>query len=207
MPLTPMRYKDYVWPHNPRTYSISYRRIVANDKIPFAHYYMQDLGLDCRVLSGEGEFSGEGAYDEFKRLASIFYSSGPGLLIHPVWQPSSAYFVALELMQEPRRDYVSYRFEFWEDTARHTAGVYEFPSDSDAPDASPAPTPPSSTPSAPTPTVSGTASQKKTHTVRAGETFTSIAAAYNTTAAALIAKNPSLRPAQGLASGAMLLLE
>ena len=26
MLLTPMRYKDYIWPHNPATYSITYER-------------------------------------------------------------------------------------------------------------------------------------------------------------------------------------
>ena len=29
MLLTPMRYKDYIWPHNPATYSITYERQVA----------------------------------------------------------------------------------------------------------------------------------------------------------------------------------
>ena len=27
MNLAPMRYKDYVWPHNPETYTISFKRI------------------------------------------------------------------------------------------------------------------------------------------------------------------------------------
>lgn len=26
MNLAPMRYKDYVWPHNPETYTISFKR-------------------------------------------------------------------------------------------------------------------------------------------------------------------------------------
>ena len=32
MLLTPMRYKDYIWPHNPATYSITYERQVAVHK-------------------------------------------------------------------------------------------------------------------------------------------------------------------------------
>ena len=35
MLLTPMRYKDYIWPHNPATYSIAYERQVAVHKVPF----------------------------------------------------------------------------------------------------------------------------------------------------------------------------
>ena len=83
MRLTPMRYKDYIWPHNPATYSITYERQVAVHKVPFGRYYMQDLGLGRRVMRGRGEFAGRDAYEEFKRLATVFYGTGPGLLIHP----------------------------------------------------------------------------------------------------------------------------
>lgn len=114
MLLTPMRYKDYIWPHNPATYSITYERQVAVHKVPFGRYCMQDLGQGCRVMRGEGEFAGADAYEEFKRLATVFYGGGPGLLIHPVWQISNAYFTALRLEQEPRPDYVRYSFEFRE---------------------------------------------------------------------------------------------
>lgn len=114
MLLTPMRYKEYIWPHNPATYSITYERQVAVHKVPFGRYCMQDLGMGCRVMRGQGEFAGEGAYDEFKRLASVFYSDGPGLLIHPLWQISNAYFTSLKLEQEPLPDYVRYSFEFRE---------------------------------------------------------------------------------------------
>ena len=99
MKLTPMQYKDFVWPHNPRTYSIRYMRQVAVHKVPFGRYAMQDLGLGNRVMQGEGAFYGEGAYDTFKRLASVFYGGGPGPLVHPVWQSASVYFVELTLLQ------------------------------------------------------------------------------------------------------------
>ena len=42
--LTPMQYKSYVWPHNPRTYTIQYVRKVAVHKVPFGLYHLQDLG-------------------------------------------------------------------------------------------------------------------------------------------------------------------
>lgn len=119
MELTPMQYKSYVWPHNPRTYTIQYVRKVAVHKVPFGRYAMQDLGLGRRVMKGEGEFYGAGAYEEFKKLASVFYHSGPGTLIHPVWQSAKAYFVDLTLAQEPRQDYVRYTFTFWEDNDRY----------------------------------------------------------------------------------------
>ncbi len=114
MLLSSMRYKEYTWPHNPATYSITSERQTALHKVPFGRYCIQDLGQSCRVMRGEGEFAGEGAYEEFKKLATVFYDGGPGLLIHPVWQISNAYFTALKLEQEPFPDYVRYSFEFRE---------------------------------------------------------------------------------------------
>ena len=54
------------------------------------------------------------AYDTFKTLATVFYEETPGVLVHPVWMTTTAWFAALELRQAPRRDYVAYSFEFWE---------------------------------------------------------------------------------------------
>lgn len=115
MNLTPMRYKNYVWPHNPRVYTIDYERAMAEHKVPYGLYHLQDLGRRHRVMRGEGEFAGPDAYAQFGALANVFYSQGPGALIHPLWQTASAYFVELSLKQEPRPDYVSYSFTFWED--------------------------------------------------------------------------------------------
>ena len=117
MLLTPMRYKDYIWPHNPATYSITYERQVAVHKVPFGRYAMQDLGQSCRVIRGQGEFDGEGAYDAFKQLASVFYSRGPGLLVHPLWQAANTYVVSLRAEQAPGPDYVRCAFAFWEENS------------------------------------------------------------------------------------------
>lgn len=114
MILSPMRFKNFVWPHNPRVYTIAFERKLAVHKIPFGLHYLQSLGQTRRVLRGEGEFVGEHAYDTFKRLATVFYEETPGVLVHPVWMTTTAWFAALELRQAPRRDYVAYSFEFWE---------------------------------------------------------------------------------------------
>ena len=114
MILSPMRFKNFVWPHNPRVYSITYERKIAVHKIPFGRHYLQSLGQTRRVLKGEGEFVGEEAYDTFKALANVFYEETPGVLVHPLWMTTTAWFAGLELRHEPRRDYVAYSFEFWE---------------------------------------------------------------------------------------------
>lgn len=113
--LASMKYKSFTWPQNPRTYCITFQRLTAVSKIPMGTYSMEDLGRIARVMQGEGEFFGPGAYDTFKQLASVFYEEGPGLLYHPVWMTASAFFIQLELKQEPREDYVAYSFTFVED--------------------------------------------------------------------------------------------
>ena len=115
MELTSMRYKNYTWPHNPRVYTIDYQRVMAENKVPYGLYHLQDLGRTCRVMRGEGEFSGPKAYAQFGALANVFYDPGPGQLIHPLWQAAKVHFVELSLKQEPRPNYVSYTFTFWED--------------------------------------------------------------------------------------------
>ena len=175
MRLTAMRYKTYTWPHNPHTYSIRYERQVVTHKVPFGRYCLQDLGMTGRVLEGEGEFAGEGAYDEFKKLASLFYLSGPGLLIHPLWQTSNAYFTRLQLTQKPLPDYVRYQFTFREAFDGYQEGLVE---EGTAPSSVPA-------------LGSGTAAAR--HTVVQGDSLWAIAGAYGVTLEALLAANPGIK--------------
>lgn len=123
MKLNSMRFKGFEWPHNPTVYTISYERNMALHKVPFGRYRLQSLGMTRRVMKGEGEFAGEDAYRQFQALAAAFYEDTPGTLIHPLWNATSAWFVKLEVAQEPREDYVKYRFEFWEDFTGYQTGV------------------------------------------------------------------------------------
>lgn len=114
MNLSPMRFKQFVWPHNPRIYSTTFEREMAVNKIPMGRHYLQSLGRTCRIFRGEGEFTGQGAYDTFKQLEAVFQEESAGTLVHPVWMAVTAWFVSLKLEQEPRSDYVRYSFEFRE---------------------------------------------------------------------------------------------
>ena len=173
MRLTPMRYKDYIWPSNPGSYRISFRRVVAEHKLPFGRSVTQDLGQVCRVLEGEGEFAGEGAYSQFGLLANTFYDPGPGLLIHPLWQTASAYFVELRLEQEPRPDYVRYSFAFWEASGLYSGAVQEVTRTGEA--------------------ASGGNGGVLSHTVEQGDTLWAISARYGVGMTELLARNPQIR--------------
>ncbi len=176
MRLTAMRYKTYTWPHNPHTYSIRYERQVVTHKVPFGRYCLQDLGMTGRVLEGEGEFAGEGAYDEFKKLASLFYLSGPGLLIHPLWQTSNAYFTRLQLTQKPLPDYVRYQFTFREAFDGYQEGLVETGA---------------ALPGAASPAAGGGTAAR--HTVIQGDSLWAIAGTYGVTLEALLAANPGIK--------------
>ena len=181
MRLTPMRYKDYTWPHNPEVYAVERQRRLVVHQIPFGRCVIQDLGGMYRVLRGEGVFAGEGAYEEFRRLAAVFQKGGSGLLVHPVWQTERAWFASLQVMEEPLPDYVRYSFEFWEDWAGYDSRMTEV-------DVS------GTLPQEDTAVDSGAAKQEQTvYLVRKGDTLWGIAKQYGVELTALIAANPRIK--------------
>ena len=170
-----MRFKDYVWPHNPRVYEISFRRDICAHRVPFGAYVLQNMGRRNRVMRGEGAFAGTGAYAEFKKLATVFYDASPGVLVHPLWDTATAYFVSLALQQEPTEDYVAYSFEFWECFTGYDA----------------------------LPDVYGPADRgdAEYYTVRAGENLWSVALICGVDAATLLELNPWVKNPNALLAG------
>lgn len=178
--LSSMRFKDYVWPHNPRVYEIEFKKDVASHRVPFGTYVLQNMGRQHRVLKGEGEFAGEGAYTAFKKLAAVFYDATPGVLVHPLWDAAKAYFVSLRLKQEPEENYVAYSFEFWECYDGYDSGIKTQPA---APAAE---------------TVKNAAEY---YTAAYGDCLWNIARSNGLTLAGLLALNPQIRNPNVLAAG------
>ena len=106
-----LSYKTFVWPKNPHTY----REVTTRTPV----YYTQDgetyfrgmSGLK-RVISGSGVFSGEDAYNKYKELQRLSEDMSAGNLEHPIFGIRFCYLTQLEVIQEPKENYVSYRFEF-----------------------------------------------------------------------------------------------
>ena len=106
-----LSYKTYVWPRNPQVYKEEYIRE--------PQYYVDDgvtlfdeMGQMKRIITGSGTFFGETAIEDFQLLAELFEDQEPGDLRHPLWGIRYCYFTGLEVTQEPKENYVSYRFEF-----------------------------------------------------------------------------------------------
>lgn len=177
--LSPMRYKNYIWPHNPRVYSIDYGKTLVAHKIPYGLYRLQNLGRTNRIMAGQGEFVGEDAYSQFGMLANVFYEDTPGLLVHPLWQVSNAYFVSLRLEQEPRPDYVRYSFVFWEDYSQAGDLVLRVTGSTGGTEGGTQSTAASSAP--------------QYHRVVKGDTLWALAKTYGLTLSELIALNPQIK--------------
>ena len=106
-----LSFKTFVWPQNPTTY-----REVAT-RTP--EYYTQDgetyyRGMSNlkRTISGTGVFYGEDAYEQYLKLQKLMNEMSAGNLAHPIFGIRYCYFTLLEVTQEPKENYVSYRFEF-----------------------------------------------------------------------------------------------
>lgn len=106
-----LSFKTFVWPQNPHTY-----REVAT-RTP--EYYTQDgvtyfSGMSDlkRIITGSGVFYGEDAFDQYKKLQKLSEEINAGNLEHPIFGLRYCYLTLLEVTQEPRENYVSYRFEF-----------------------------------------------------------------------------------------------
>lgn len=175
MLLTPMRYKNYTWPHNPETYSVEYRRQVVVHKVPFGQYVLQDVGETRRIFQGEGTFAGADAYEQFQALSEVFLQKGPGLLVHPVWRTTSAYFISLKLEEKPLPDYVHYSFAFWEDCGAYSTGLATVAA------------------TAQTGTAAAAAPETVTYIVKKGDTLWGIAKRYGVALTKLIAANPQIK--------------
>lgn len=170
MTLANLKYKTYTWPVNPKTYSIRFEKNTAVHHYPFTNINeIDDTGMKPREVSGEGEFIGEGAYEEFKKLATVFYNRGPGPLIHPIWQIQQAVFSRLEVYQEPSPNYVRYGFHFVE----HIPQVVTQPQMIEKQE-------------------TAKMQEEIIHIVKSGETLSKIAKEYGTTWQKIAAINPEI---------------
>lgn len=106
-----LSYKTFVWPHNPHTYKEEYIR-APKFRTESGITYYDGMGDMQRIITGSGVFFGENAFARFRALAELFGDEEPGNLEHPIWGICYCYFTGLELTQEPKENYVSYKFTF-----------------------------------------------------------------------------------------------
>ena len=107
-----LSYKTFVWPQNPTVYKEECLREPQYYKADDGEYYFDGMGEKKLTITGSGAFFGDDAFTEFKKLSKLFGQTAPGNREHPVWGIRYCYFTGLEMTQEPKDNYVSYKFTF-----------------------------------------------------------------------------------------------
>lgn len=107
-----MSFKTFVWPQNPHTYHEETSREAVYEKNEAGEDVFQGMGFLKRTITGEGVFFGETAFAQYQKLEKLFEETAPGDLEHPVWGIRYCYFTGLEMTQEPKENYVSYKVTF-----------------------------------------------------------------------------------------------
>ena len=115
-----LSYKSFVWPNNPHTYQENSSREGKYSKDDAGNDVFNGMGYLKSVITCTGAFFGATAVEEFRKLQELFEETTPGNLEHPIWGIRYCYFTGLELTQEPKDNYVSYKFQF---TCALTNGV------------------------------------------------------------------------------------
>ncbi len=128
MNLDVMKYKNFVWPHNPSTIDITVARDLKEAKIPFKGSVIQDFGREKRIVSGRGQFFGEDCMAQFENLFLVFKQGGAGYLSLPGMDAFLVLFKDLKLIGNSIPNVVNYSFEFWEDSSS-TATEADFQAD------------------------------------------------------------------------------
>lgn len=127
MILAKMRYKGYVWNHNPETLKVTTEQKLIEQTIPQGKETIQDFGVKSRVISGSGQLFGEDCLYQYEKLLELQNESGSGILSLPDTKPFYAYFKSIELACDPAPDIITYNFQFIEDLTRKAEkiqGIY-----------------------------------------------------------------------------------
>ena len=109
-----MRFRNFTWPNEPSSLRVTGRRRTAMLEEPGGGWTLQDLGTAARTVTGEGVFFGEAAYESLRTLETLLAQGGAGALTLPHVGTLQAVLTELEAEQEPRENFVRYRFTFVE---------------------------------------------------------------------------------------------
>ena len=109
-----MRYKNFTFPHEPEKLEIGLRSRLGVGHCPGYGPVIQELGVQQRVITGEGSFFGEKAGEQYRRLEALFFQQTPGVLILPWHSAVTAHFSRLGWLGQGDGQVLRYSFEFLE---------------------------------------------------------------------------------------------
>ncbi|MDK2802104.1 MAG: DNA circularization N-terminal domain-containing protein [Oscillospiraceae bacterium] len=108
------RFKDFLFPCNPKKFSITHSKNIASYSSPFNTPLSFDIGMNNKIVSGEGFLFGDDAFSQYSSLSNIFSDPSPGLLHIPHISSFSAIFSNLSIIGEGLPNLITYSFSFIE---------------------------------------------------------------------------------------------
>ncbi|MCL2089110.1 MAG: hypothetical protein FWH14_06480 [Oscillospiraceae bacterium] len=114
MALPNMRFKTYTFPVNPKTISISSKRNIRSNLSPYMGEIVYDFGSGPRIITGEGAFHGDNAWQQYSELYFVYRASGHGLVTLPYGSTITCLFTSLKMTGSSGPNMIKYAFEFLE---------------------------------------------------------------------------------------------
>ena len=120
--LMAMSYKTFFFRDNPVSLSVEEEKSVKEVLIPFSGTAAEDLGRKKRRVRGEGYFTGEDCWQQWRELQKLYCEPGPGSLRLPGQLPFLAVMDQLKLIGVAGENLIKYSFSFveWESGSEYT---------------------------------------------------------------------------------------
>ncbi len=109
-----MRFKDFVFPSNPKKIEISTKRDIAVASLFSSKSDVQSISQKPIVVSGNGTFYGNEAEGVCTLLSHLLKQGTPGELHCPSLYPINAYFEQFTYSENAMKDGLDYSFSFIE---------------------------------------------------------------------------------------------
>ncbi len=110
-----LKFGSFVWPNNPESIRVKNTKNIKAFDAPYKGRVLQNYGPSARVVTGEGEFYGNGALVNYFKLYGMFKDDAPHQLDIPGFTRMGAYLTQLDFVGEPGPGIVRYTFTFTED--------------------------------------------------------------------------------------------
>ena len=107
-----LSFGSFRWPRNPGTFCVEQERKPVYRKNELGEPVYAGLSEVSCTITGTGVFTGAEAWASYRSLEAQINAAAPAPLHHPRWGSCSAYLTGLQMTEEPKSDYISYRFTF-----------------------------------------------------------------------------------------------
>lgn len=109
-----MQFRNFTWPNEPSSLRVTSRRRTGPARGAGRRLDAAGPRTSARTVTGEGVFFGETAYESLRTLEALLAQGSAGALTLPHVGTLQAVLTELEGGQEPRENFVRYRFTFVE---------------------------------------------------------------------------------------------